>query len=119
MSRFRFVLFSAAALAAALVLYFISYARPAEAGHRGHDASSQGRDDSRRFRLEGNTRPEANAENDRGPVPGDLPMEHMLLQLKRSPENEQALETYIAQLSDHDSPNFHHWLTANEFGESY
>jgi subtilase family serine protease len=117
-SRFRFAFVPAAALAAALAFYFVSSAKLAEAAPRAH-AASQWMDRLRRFKLEGNTRPEANAENDRGLVPSFFPMEHLLLQLKRSPENEQALEAYIAQLSDHDSPNFHHWLTANQFGETY
>jgi subtilase family serine protease len=118
-SRFRFALFPAVALAVACTLYFVSSARPAEAARQERDALSRRADDSGLFTLRGNTRPEANAENDRGPVPSDFPMKHMLLQLKRSPENEQALEAYIAQLSDHDSPNFHRWLTANQFGETY
>ena len=50
--------------------------------------------------LAGNTRPEATAANDRGPVADSFPMEHLWLQLRRSPEQEQALERYIDQLSD-------------------
>ncbi len=118
-SRFRFALFPGVALAAACTLYFVSSARPAEAAPQERAVLSRRVDDSGFLTLRGNTRPEANAENDRGPVPAGFPMDHMLLQLKRSPENEQALEAYIAQLSDHDSANFHHWLTANEFGETY
>ncbi|MFZ3201139.1 MAG: S53 family peptidase [Candidatus Acidiferrales bacterium] len=118
-SRFRSVFFPAAALAAALTLYFGSAAKPADAGRSGHPRISQRIDNWNLVKLAGNTRPEANAENDLGPVPRGFPMEHMLLQLKRSPENEQALEAYLDQLSDHGSPNFHHWLTANEFGETY
>jgi hypothetical protein len=34
-------------------------------------------------RLFGNTRPEANAANDLGRVANNLPMEHLLLQLRR------------------------------------
>jgi hypothetical protein len=69
--------------------------------------------------LAGNTRPEATAANDRGPVDDSFPMEHLWLQLRRSPEREQALESYIDQLSDRHSPNFHHWLTAKQVGERY
>ena len=69
--------------------------------------------------LAGNTRPEATAANDRGPVATDFPMEHMLLQLRRAPEQEQALERYIDGLTDPKSPNFHHWLTPKEVGERY
>ncbi len=76
-------------------------------------------DESRRITLAGNWRPEANAENDRGPAADSLPMEHMLLQLQRTPEQEQALAELIEQLHNPDSPNFHHWLTAQEFGERF
>ena len=69
--------------------------------------------------LRGNTRPEANSKNDRGPVPDGLRMEHMFLQLQRSPEQERALDLLIDQLHDPKSPNFHHWLTAQEFGQRY
>ncbi|MGC2761736.1 MAG: hypothetical protein WA206_10530, partial [Candidatus Binatus sp.] len=50
--------------------------------------------------LAGNTRPEATAANDRGPLADSFPLEHLWLQLRRSPEREQALERYIDQLSD-------------------
>jgi subtilase family serine protease len=46
-------------------------------------------------------------------------MEHMLLQLKRSPERETALQSYIARLHDSTSPDFHNWLTPEQFGEHY
>jgi subtilase family serine protease len=69
--------------------------------------------------LAGNTRPEATAANDRGPVADSFPMEHLWLQLRRPAEQEQALEKYLDELEDPKSPNFHHWLTAKEFGERY
>jgi subtilase family serine protease len=70
-------------------------------------------------RLEGNTRPEANAQNDRGRVADWYALNHMLLQLRRSPEREQALATFIEQQQDSASPSFHKWLTAVEFGQLY
>jgi hypothetical protein len=69
--------------------------------------------------LSGNTRPEATAINDRGPVADDFRLEHMMLLLRRSAPQEQALEQYIEQLTDPHSPNYHRWLTAQEFGERY
>jgi hypothetical protein len=66
--------------------------------------------------LAGNTRPEANAANDRGMVPDSLPLNHMLLQLRRSDGQEQAFETLIDQLHDRSSPNFHKWLTIGDIG---
>jgi hypothetical protein len=69
--------------------------------------------------LAGNTRPQANALNDRGPVPDSLAMEHMLLQLRRPAEQEQALSQLIDQLHTRGSSNYHHWLTPAQFGNAY
>src|SRR5947209_11408666 len=72
-----------------------------------------------RVTLAGNTRPEARPANDRGPVANDFVMEHMLLQMKRSPEQELSLQQFIDELHTKGSSNFHHWLTAQEFGERF
>src|SRR5271157_3454901 len=69
--------------------------------------------------LPGNTRPEATAANDRGVVAADFPMEHMLLQLRRSAIQEQALVAFIDQLHDDASPSYHQWLTPGEFGTRF
>jgi subtilase family serine protease len=69
--------------------------------------------------LRGNTRPEATAENDRGRLADATRLEHMFLLLQRAPEREQALETMIDQLHDPNSPNFHHWMTPEQFGANY
>jgi len=93
---------------------------------QGHGQAGQVRplitervDESRVITLAGNLRPEATAENDRGPVADSTPMEHMLLQLQRTPEQEQALTELIEQLHTPASPNFHHWLTPQEFGKRF
>src|SRR5215472_12034225 len=80
---------------------------------------TQSIDEASQVALKGNTRPEAVFENDRGAVADDFPMEHMLLQLKRSPEQEKALQQFIDELHTQGSPNFHHWLTAKEFGQKF
>jgi hypothetical protein len=76
-------------------------------------------DSSRLYKLAGNTRGEANAQNDRGKVADSFAIPHMLLQLQRSPEREQALQNFIDQQLDSNSPNFHKWLTADQFGQLY
>ena len=75
--------------------------------------------ESKLVTLAGNTRPEATAANDRGAVADSLPMEHLWLQLRRSPEQEQALDKYLDELQDPKSPNYHQWLTAQEFEARY
>jgi subtilase family serine protease len=69
--------------------------------------------------LAGNTRPEANAENDLGAVEDSLKLDHMMLQLKRSPAQEQAAAQFIADLHNPKSPNFHKWLSAAQFGKEF
>src|SRR6266849_574513 len=90
-----------------------------ESGVHARPRITQSVDEMNRVALEGNTRPEAKAENDRGTVAAGFVMEHMLLQLKRSPEQELALQQFIDELHTKGSPNFHHWLTAMEFGERF
>ncbi len=76
-------------------------------------------DETQLVTLARNTRPEANAKNDLGRLLDSFPVEHVWLQLRRSPEQERAVEEYIEQLNDKKSPNFHKWLTAEQFGERY
>ncbi|MGA2881317.1 MAG: S53 family peptidase [Bryobacteraceae bacterium] len=76
-------------------------------------------DSSSLHTLAGNTRPEANTQNDRGKVADTFAMDHMQLQLQRSPEREQALRNFIDQQHDSASPNFHRWLTAAQLGQLY
>lgn len=76
-------------------------------------------DESRLVTLTGNLRPEAIAANDRGPVPDSMRIDHVLLQLQRSPEQELAVEKLVDQLHDPQSPGYHKWLTAGEFGSRF
>ena len=107
-----------------LVVFAVLIAAPAvnaqvESGLRARPRITQGVDEMNRVALNGNTHPEARPANYRGAVANDFAMEHMLLQLKRSPEQEQALQQFINELHTKASPNFHHWLTAQEFGEKF
>ncbi|MFL6451854.1 MAG: protease pro-enzyme activation domain-containing protein [Bryobacteraceae bacterium] len=80
---------------------------------------ADGIDERRMVRLTGNTRPEANAANDRGAVDGSVRFDHMLLQLQRSPEQQESLEQLLQELNDPQSPNFHKWLSSAEFGSRF
>jgi len=76
-------------------------------------------DDGERVILTGNTRPEAKVINDRGRASDGMMLNHMMLQLQRTPEQEQALRQFIKDIHDPASPFFHHWITASEFGDRY
>jgi subtilase family serine protease len=109
-----------ASLAAICALILLTCVRVAfSAGSQTTPLITEDIDESALVTLTGNTRTEATAANDRGAVAPDFSMGHMLLQLRRSPAQEQALEKFLGQLEDPQSPNYHHWLTAVEFGEKY
>jgi hypothetical protein len=69
--------------------------------------------------LRGNTHLLARPEFDRGPAPASLPLDHMMLVLTRSPQQEASLETLLAQQQSPSSPNFHKWLTPEQFGQQF
>jgi subtilase family serine protease len=117
--RGKFVVARVSLVAAAVVLGLL-LAVPAQAQvGSAHSIITQRVDEGKLVILHGNTRPEATANNDRGALPFDTRMEHMMLQLQRSPEQEKALRQYIDELETPGSPNYHKWLTAQEFGERY
>ncbi len=107
-------------LSAVLVVLVIGSQYAARVGASNQRALiTQAIDESRLVTLAGNTRPEANANNDRGPEPDAFPVEHMLLQLQRDPQVESEFRAYIETLTDKASPNFRHWMTADEQGAKY
>jgi Pro-kumamolisin, activation domain len=103
---------------AALVCLFAGSERSAQA-QAAPVLITQNVDETRLVTLEGNTRPEARAQYDRGPVADDLELEHMLLLLKRAPERQREVDRLIENLHDSSSPSFHQWLTARDLGERY
>ena len=68
--------------------------------------------------IPGQVHPWARAEFDRGLAPANL-NGHLLLVLKRSPEQETALHSFLASQQDPKSPNYHKWLTPQEFGKRF
>ena len=76
-------------------------------------------DEGKLLQLKGNTHPLARAEFDEGAVAPNLSMDRILLVLQRSPEREAALEQFIKEQLDPTSPNFHRWLSPQEFGSQY
>lgn len=76
-------------------------------------------DETNLVRLTGQTHPLASPANDQGAVPDSMPMEHMLLQLQRSPEREASLVKAIEERENPHSTEYHHWFTAKELGEQF
>jgi hypothetical protein len=69
--------------------------------------------------LKGNTHVLAHPQFDLGTAPATLPMQRMLLVLKRSPEQESALRQLLDEQQDKHSPNYHKWLTPEQFGKEF
>jgi len=80
---------------------------------------TQAVDDANLTTLHGNTHPLAIARFDRGAAPAGMPLERMLLVLKRSPEQDAALISLLDQQQDKSSPNYHKWLKPEEFGKRF
>ena len=76
-------------------------------------------DESNLVVLHGNTHPLALPKYDQGAAPASLPMQRMLLVLHRSATQESALEQLLEQQQDNSSPNYHQWLTPQQFGAQF
>jgi subtilase family serine protease len=88
-------------------------------GRHGRALITEKINESRLSLLAGNTRPEVKTATDGGAVSDDFAMEHMMLQMQRAPEQEQAIRQFVDDLHNPQSPNFHRWLTAAQFGQKY
>lgn len=76
-------------------------------------------DESQLTVLHGNTHPMARPQFDLGTAPATLPMQRMLLVLKRSSEQEAALRKLLDDQQDKASPSYHKWLTPAEYGKQF
>ena len=76
-------------------------------------------DESRLTVLKGNTHPLARREFDLGTAPASLPMDRMLLVLKRSDEQETALRKLLDDQQDKNSPHYQKWVTPEQFGAQF
>jgi uncharacterized repeat protein (TIGR01451 family) len=111
-------------LLAATAVFLAATAAPAQTAP-GAGASSPAPlvvmpiDETRLVRLRGNTRPEANARNDRGRLADTRVLGHMQLLLARPPERERDLQAYISRLHDRRSPDYHHWLSPAQLAQRF
>jgi hypothetical protein len=76
-------------------------------------------DNGRRTALRGNTHPLVRRALDLGIAPASLPMQHMILVLKRSAEQESALRALLDAQQTKGSGAYRQWLTPEEFGKEF
>jgi subtilase family serine protease len=80
---------------------------------------TQAIDETQLVTLKGNVHPLARPEFDQGIAPDATPMKRMMLVLQRSPQQEAALRQLMDEQLSKDSPNFHKWLTPQQFGQQF
>jgi len=76
-------------------------------------------DESKRVALRGNVHPLARAEFDQGAIADTQPVNRIYLLLNRSAEQQTALDKLMREQMDASSPNFHKWVTPEEYGAQF
>jgi hypothetical protein len=69
--------------------------------------------------LQGNVRPVFRPENDLGPVDESLRLENITLMFKLTASQQADLTALLDELENPLSPNFHQWLTPEEFADQF
>ena len=70
-------------------------------------------------RLRDATSPRVRRENDHGPLERGRRLSHITLTFKRKAERRSALDRLLEEQQNPWSPNYHKWLTPEEFGDRF
>ena len=76
-------------------------------------------DNSRRVTLAGHINPRALAGTDQGEVDPAMPMPRVTLVLQPSSSQQAALNQLLSDQQDPSSPNYHHWVTPEQFADRF
>jgi hypothetical protein len=76
-------------------------------------------DEMQRVQLKGSVSGRLKGAQDLGATDAAQPSGRLLLVLKRSPEREKALQTFLQQAHQQSSPNFHKWLAPAAFAQQF
>jgi hypothetical protein len=69
--------------------------------------------------LKGSVSPQAQPKNDLGPFDPSTKLPHITLLFAPSAAQQAALKQLLAEQQDPASPNYHNWLTPEQFGERF
>src|SRR5579872_6667538 len=94
-----------------IILFFL----PLAALHAQQDRLAKRIDSAQYVPLRGRVHSLANAQNDRGPVQDSFAMSGITLMLKSSAPQQQDLQQLLQDQQDPASPNFHKWLTPDQY----
>jgi uncharacterized protein (TIGR03437 family) len=76
-------------------------------------------DNSRHFRLQGHVHPLTRAANDAGRVDPSATISNVTLNFAPTAEQQAALDEFLASQQTPGSPDYHHWLTPEEFADRF
>jgi uncharacterized protein (TIGR03437 family) len=76
-------------------------------------------ENNRRVTLTGHVHPRAEAANDVGPMDPSEVLSSVTLVLQQSPQQQQDLEQLLAEQQDPASPNYHKWLTPEQYADRF
>lgn len=97
----------------------LSLATPALAQTQANPLLTQPINEVNRATLHGSVHPLVRTASDRGAVSNSFPAGRILLLLNRPPEREAALRQFLQAAHAAGSPNYHKWLTPQQFGERF
>ncbi|HLK19205.1 MAG TPA: protease pro-enzyme activation domain-containing protein, partial [Bryobacteraceae bacterium] len=103
----------------ALFLFTLSITQNLNAQPAPQDRITAPVDTRQTIARPGNRHPLALSEYDAGPVSPDHRMGRMMLVLQPDPAQQRALESLLAAQQDPQSPEYHRWLTPEEFGKRF
>jgi pro-kumamolisin-like protein/subtilase family protein len=75
--------------------------------------------DSDAKQVQGNVHPLARPEFDRGKIADSTLLPRVTIFFKPSPSQQGALSRLLSEQQDRSSPNYHRWITPQEFGASF
>jgi subtilase family serine protease len=83
------------------------------------DRISEPIDSNQKIALPGNIHPLAKPEYDQGPVEPTLPFSSVTVVMAPSPSQQAALDQLLAEQQDRTSPNYHKWLTPEQYADRF
>ena len=76
-------------------------------------------DNASAVRLQGTLAPRARVDLDRGPVAATMPLDRMSIVFARTAAQQTELDRLLTAQHDPMSPEYHRWLTPEEFGDRF
>ena len=76
-------------------------------------------DGARRVTLPASLHRKAQVQNDQGPVEPSTRLSYLTAVVAPTPEQQISLEELLADQQDRSSPNYHRWLTPQQFGDRF